>query len=364
MSASTRPTTAVLGSIAASPRTDTTLLKALRPRANAALKRAVRFLVAARDSDGLWRDFLTFAGESDEWVSAYVCTALAGLDIGNVQEILEQAWRAMSRRRRPTGGWGYNDQSPADADSTAWGLRMASVLGKSKSACALRARKLLHRQQRHDGGAATCSRVEWKSHFERMSFWSEWAGWCDSHVCVTAVALDALDGAARRDALRFVRRRQDPSGRWNGYWWADHEYSTSLALCALTRWGQNRDRPIRERALTWISHRVNTHGAIISGATGRCSPFATACALGIFNQRSAGKDRAEIAVKCLQWLIRNQRHDGAWRASATLRLPLPDDRNPDLYKRWKLGVEFGNICLDHRAVFTTATVVTALRSCL
>jgi prenyltransferase beta subunit len=342
---------------------DTQFAQRFRPEITKTLTEAVGFLVRAQGSDGLWRDFLTFAGESDEWVTAYVATALAGLSFTSARKGIDRAWRAMRKRQRPAGGWAYNEKSPADADSTAWGFRMAAVLGKSRFTSALQAKKFLAKHQRRGGGIGTCSARIWMKHFARMSSSAQWTGWCDSHPCVTAVAVDALNVEKRRNALRFLRSRQESNGQWIGYWWADHEYPTTLALDAMTRLGQNRDRLIVEKALTWISKRVEPYGAIVSNTTGEDSPFATACALGSLAQHS-GKREIRIAAKCVEWLIENQRRDGAWRASATLRIPLPDDETPDTFKDWTLGTGFRNVCLDHRAVFTTAAVVGVLKHSL
>jgi squalene cyclase len=342
---------------------DTKFDQRLRPKIVETLRNAVDFLLAAQRSDGLWCDFLTFAGESDEWVTAYVSTALAGVGFANVSASIRRGGRAMRKRQRPTGGWGYNEGSPADSDSTAWGLRLASILGKSNSDRSVLAKKFLAKSQRRDGGIATCSSRVWGKRFARMSSSALWEGWCDSHPCVTAVATDMLGTDGRYSALRFLRRRQEPGGQWIGYWWADCEYPTTLALDAVTRLGRKRDELVAEKALTWITNRVEPYGAIVSDATGKPSPFATACALGAFAQHF-NENRIAPAAKCVEWLIENQREDGSWTASATLRLPLPDDRSPETFKDWRLGTGFGNICLDHRAVFTTASVVAALKGCL
>jgi squalene cyclase len=325
-----------------------------------ALQRAVRFLLGAQGPDGLWSDFETFAGESDEWVTAYVATALAGVEVDDVSECLRNAWRAMCRRRRPAGGWGYNKKSPADSDSTAWGLRMASALGKSHSVGAIRAGKFLARQQCRDGGIATCSPSAWGGHFSRMAAASRWAGWCDSHACVTGAAVISLNQAGRRSALRFLRKRQGSRGRWSGYWWGDQEYATALAVVAFAEPGSSGDELIARRGFTWLARRINSSGDIISELTGEPSAFAAGCALAAFAQHG-GEKYGKVVERLLQRLINHQRRDGSWSSSATLRIPFPDDVAPESFDYWTLGDGFGNICLDHKSLFTTAAVVAALK---
>ena len=111
---------------------------------------AVAFLLAARTCGGWWRDFAgtlgaddgwgAAMGPSDEYVSAYVAAALAAVggsparDAAGrawalpAREAAERAWAMLARRRAPVAGWGWSRRLPVDADSTAWGLRVAGAL--------------------------------------------------------------------------------------------------------------------------------------------------------------------------------------------------------------------------------------------
>src|SRR5258707_14135068 len=89
--------------------------------ASLALERGVRFLLARQGPDGLWRDFLTPAGEASEWPTGFIGAALhlAGADAG----ALRRAAEALVARQNDDGGWGYNEDVPTDADSAACLLR-------------------------------------------------------------------------------------------------------------------------------------------------------------------------------------------------------------------------------------------------
>ena len=73
---------------------------------------ATDFLLDARDERGWWRDFDTLAGASDEWVTAFVGTALAVAGDDRSMRAAWQAWRLLSRRRWWSAGWGYNALGP------------------------------------------------------------------------------------------------------------------------------------------------------------------------------------------------------------------------------------------------------------
>jgi squalene cyclase len=326
-----------------------------------ALRSAVEFLARAQGADGLWRDFPSFVGDSDEWVTAYVSNALLGTSFRTAENCVLGACDAMQKRQRPTGGWGYNEDSPPDADSTAWAFRVLVALGKARCKSVHQAKRFMARHQRRDGGIATYfSPWPLRRKFARPSSWSTYTGWCVTDPCVTAAAVNALDTDGQRNAVAFLLKQEGRHGEWRGYWWADYEYATTLALESVTTFGDATESASVERALTWIRNRVQPSGAVRSTTTGRYSPFATACALRALGARRTA-ERTEQAGRCIAWLIRNQRTDGAWRASATLRIPRPNDRNPEKFRGWTFGGGIGDICLDQNAVFTTASVVAGLK---
>ena len=60
-------------------------------------------------------------------------------------------------------------------------------------------------------------------------------------------------------------------------------------------------------------------------------------------------------------LVRTQLPDGSWPASARLRIPLTDCLEPDAVRSWELGGRIqGSLTVDHRRIFTTASVLSAI----
>src|SRR6266496_2063271 len=119
-----------------------------RRAASLALERGMRFLLASHGRDGLWRDFLTPAGEASEWPTAFIATALhlAGAEPG----VLQRAADTLVANQ-DDGGWGYNEAVPTDADSTACVLLFLALTGHRGSACRRAASCLVLHQRKENG---------------------------------------------------------------------------------------------------------------------------------------------------------------------------------------------------------------------
>jgi len=135
-------------------------------RVAAAIEAAITFLLGSRTEQGWWRDFyLTVPGVSDEWVTAYVGTALAAVPDERAYQAACDAWSLLRERRQPPlesphsehrkpDGWGYNATLPADADTTSWALQLAHAVGVGESMRARLARQFVEQHLRPDGGVA------------------------------------------------------------------------------------------------------------------------------------------------------------------------------------------------------------------
>ena len=217
--------------------------------ASIALEGGTRFLLANQGRDGLWRDFLTPAGEASEWTSGFVAAALqlAGADAS----VLARAAHALVAGQHEDGGWGYNADVPSDADSTACVLLFLARMGHRADSCR-RAASCLIRHQRENGGVATYDEPGPIRRFMGVGRWMRFKGWCSPQVEVTATAgcaLATLSPAdpAVGDAWSYVRSRQRADGSWSPYWWTSAHYSTLRAAeLALAR-DDRRAGPSRSR---------------------------------------------------------------------------------------------------------------------
>jgi squalene cyclase len=324
--------------------------------ASAALERGVHFMLGSQGDDGLWRDFLTPAGEASEWPTGVIGTALqlAGADA----RALRCAADALVAKQNNDGGWGYNESVPTDADSTACVLLFLARSGGRGDACRRAASCLAAHQQRDSGGIATYSEPGPIRRFMGVGRWMRFNGWCSPHTEVTATAGRALaavaadEGGAETDAAwRYVRSQQRSDGSWSSYWWTSPHYATLQAAEFAASMG---DREAVGRAAEWALRGQDGDGAW-SAPGAATSAFATALSLSVLLRAGT---RGHLVERAVSRLVALQEVDGGWPSHPTLRIPLPGDVDPDR-RRPRLGGR-GIVVADHRRTFTSAVCVAAL----
>jgi hypothetical protein len=333
--------------------------QAVRPAASVevAVGAAVGWLLGMRNQAGWWRDFFDRARPrdadrrvtgyaSDEWVTAYVASALAPIGKPEPEEAAREGLALLLARRADLAGWGYHALLPADADTTTWVLRLARSLADPSSERLAAGRRLVEELTRPDGGVATYRPQDAAALAEFLRMDGSYSGWCAPHTCVTAAAaLLGLDEAM----TAYLVREQRLDGSWAGHWWDDDEYATARAVEALSESAAGAE-PV-DRALAWCAGRVAPDGAVYSKAHGGPSPFATALVLSALRAGGAWPIAAERAER---WLLDHQLEDGSWEPSARLRVPAPSALDP------RETPELTLTYLDDEATFTTATVLMAL----
>jgi prenyltransferase beta subunit len=338
-------------------------LKVSTSGVNAAIESATQFLINARTLDGWWKDFNLAPGCSDEWVTAYVGTAIAQLATPSTMAIALKAWHLLLQRQDTSPGWGYNTLVPRDADSTIWALQLANAIGCSNWDAAQQAREFLAQHLRPGGGIATYSTEHPIRRFigaeEHISF----QGWCGPHTCVTAAA--AALPQLRFTACDFMRQTQQEDGYWKSYWWCEDEYATALAAEALANGIDVQDGDRVQRAVQWALSRIKRDGSVASAIQPSGAAFATAWVVRILLLGEPSRIAMPLA-QTVQWLLNQQQPDGSWIASSGLRVPPPDLIDPATFQqRWMLhGLGEGGISLDQHRIFTTATILQALMKAL
>jgi hypothetical protein len=183
----------------------------MHERTRAAIASGIHFLLARRGGDGLWRDFFNPAGEASTWPSAYIGNALQLAGAG--RDALECTADALALCQQSDGGWGYNEETPSDADSTSWAVLFLARMQGRDHACHL-AGTCLARHQRLSGGVSTYAEPAPIHGYIGLGRWVPFRGWCCPQIEVSAVAGRALCtlasevSRARADAAwRYVRSR-------------------------------------------------------------------------------------------------------------------------------------------------------------
>lgn len=303
-------------------------------------------MIDGQSADGHWRDFLTLAGESTDWTTAYVGTHLSTA-AGCLQQV-ERAVEALLKDQHQDGGWGYHYDVPTDADSTAYTLLFLKAILGDHDALDNGARCLLAHQDPKGGGVATyrepCRIREFMGLPESYSI----RGWCAPHVEVTAAAGHAFAALGLRApaeaAWRFVESRQRSDGSWRSYWWDLPHYPTWQAAIfarVMSAW-----KPLAAAA-SWASVQPDDH-----------SPFASA--LRILISAAAGVSQNAFR-KEIQHLRRSQRTDGSWGTCPILRIPSSEVVECESDTVWRTdALGTGVVVRDQHRLYTTATCLAAL----
>lgn len=203
----------------------------------------------------------------------------------------------------PSGGWGYNSNVTADADSTAWAVMLLAALDRPVPTAAL---AFLQQHQSDNGLFRTY-------HFQPKHAWSQPS--LDVSLSSASALLAAgvwLPAEGRAYWEHVLAPRQNEDGTFTGYWWAHPHFPTWLA----SRLWQQLDKPALPYA--WPQLEGN-------------APFLLAC---------AGGDVRRLAAAQLV--------DGSWGSLPILRVP-PSHEG--------LVQHQPEVVHDARRVFTTVTVL-------
>jgi len=312
------------------------LLGSLTRSTDDAIAAGTAYLQSQQRPDGLWADFVLAPGESDEWVTGYVGSRLAAVE--GTEQCRSLGWNALVQRssERAWAGWGFSRAVPTDADSTAWALRLAAAVDESNSAAATQGLDVLQGFRDSAGAFSTYVDAGPISDFIEAVAGQSLDGWLMPHACVTAAACAVTGDFHALEAM------QQPDGRWTSYWWSSDSFATALA-CEVV------DSALKARGAQWACTQL----------VDALEPFerANLVAAAVLGGR-ADDERVRAACRMLAIAMRP---DGSWKPSAQLRVPDPGEQHPETSGDWVVGgrVE-GALVVDHRALFTTATVVHAL----
>jgi squalene-hopene/tetraprenyl-beta-curcumene cyclase len=328
---------------------------------------AQKFITENMNTDGLWSDFLTLAGESTFWVSGYIAYALSK-DNKNIlaeNKLLESVAAKILSNQNADGGWSYGYGVPSDADSTSWCLLFLSTTDGKIQEKQKGIDFLCKHQSPIDGGFRTYGCPEAVGRYMRINSSVSFEGWASSQTCVSAVAVQAImeNHSLKNldDVICYVRNAQTSEGYWNSYWWTGKLYATSHSIKALSGNGDQRDVDVINKAQKWISQTQLSDGSWTDSAQQEFGwAFSTGLALNglLSSPKSVFNTQIEKGVK---WLIENQLPDGSWASHHILRIPYPWTKEPWNQQSWTYGGKAINALIkDHRRLFSTATAFTAL----
>lgn len=301
-----------------------------------AIKAALRFLLARQSEAGYWSDWDLPIGESRIWTTAYVGYRLSTSPQparNPAQHALDSAAAWLARSEFPEGGWGYNEEVGADADSTALAILFLSSQG---TRVPLRSYERLRKFQQPDGGFSTYTCEQ------------SFGAWTASHSDVTAVAIPALltqyplSDQFVANAVGYARAQATSEGLWNSYWWNTPLYATEANLqwmAVANHW------PAAISARNTLLHREANNA------------FETALLISCLLHTGCMLKNSTVS-ESIKALLDTQLSDGSWPSEPILRLS-----SRDCYEPWA-ALESGSLFADQHRIFTSATATAALSSVL
>jgi squalene cyclase len=328
------------------------------------IDRALNYLVNMSLPEGSgWSDFPTNrSGESTSWVTAHVLWQVGSL---LPSRISGASLQALLRQRQEPAAWGFSEAVPADCDSTLNALGAMTTLG-AKDERISRSIEFVLAHQTTSGGFSTYKDGLSLVRYRGTGDESNYEGWTQPHVCVTAVALEVLSRFPRfvprrvlDSAICFLLDSQATEGYWESYWWRSKYFSTARITKYLTSLHNTRARAARERASDWLLRTASAGGNWDNGYdVGLPCPLSTSkCVEALVVTGADGK----LALDGIAWLQKNQNADGSWTGAPVLQIPPPHVIRPSEINDWRIaGRGVGACCADERRIYTTSTVTAAL----
>lgn len=320
----------------------------------AAVHKSLSYLRHNRDAQGCWTDFMTSAGQSTLWVTAYTGLLLAETKqgVGAASEAFDASFSLPMS---------YNTGILQDGDSTtfAMGLRH-KVWGETTRAQLANWLAFMDA----DGGWVTYRNEEALRKRLALPAAIGVHAWLTPKLSVTAAAAYVLKTCKELSeqyaaSCAYLAAHQHPDGYWLSYWWTSPIYATSFALLALV--AAPAHTACYELGIAWLASQQAESGAWLDATSNeQPSAFFTALAVKALVADQSNRFFA-AAAKGIRWLLAHQTTDGSWVATRILRIPATDVAVPALVREWRTS-SFGVNTLidDHNRIFTTGTALNAL----
>ncbi|GAA3933720.1 prenyltransferase/squalene oxidase repeat-containing protein [Hymenobacter algoricola] len=319
-----------------------------------AVQKGLQHLRLSRDAQGCWTDFMTSAGQSKLWVTAYAGLQLAEIKEG--QRIAHDAFDASAFL--PAS---YNESIMQDGDSTNFSMGLSRKVWGETTPQQLQTWLAFMDADggwvTYRNGAQLRQRLELPAHVRVDA-------WLTPKLCVTAAAAYVLalyqELTPQYEAsCAYLVRHQHADGSWESYWWTSSIYATAFAVLALARRPEHEGAC--EAARQWLAARQAPTGAWHDDTPGaQPSAFFTALALKALLTDPTER-YAAATEQGASWLLGHQTSDGSWIPSRILRIPATDVHEPQTVKHWRASSFGVNVLVDdHNRIFTTSTALNAL----
>ncbi|HVY61928.1 MAG TPA: squalene--hopene cyclase [Planctomycetota bacterium] len=282
---------------------------------------------------------------SPVWDTAWAVIALAKSGLSKDHPALKQAtdWLYSMQIRRKgdwsvkcpgvvPGGWAFqfhNDFYPDTDDSSAVLMALLNSHYRDDARCHEafdRGIKWLLGMQNEDGGWGAFERGIDNPIWNEIPFNDAKNMLDPSTSDVTGRCVEVLGKLgyprthpAVAGGIRFLKKEQEPDGKWWGRWGVNYVYGTWSALAALRAVKEPLDAPCMTRAAEWLRSVQNPDG----GWGESCKSYegappavgvstASQTAWAVMGLLAAGRGDSDACRRGVEWLLETQKEDGGW----------------------------------------------------
>ncbi|MFX0208562.1 MAG: prenyltransferase/squalene oxidase repeat-containing protein [Candidatus Hodarchaeota archaeon] len=312
------------------------------------ISRGTDYILGMKETDGCWVDFILPHGMSDEWVTAYTTAALSKSP--SLHHHLKVSIKWLQERFRPSEGWGYNRNTPTDADSTALAFlalhRMNVPLPED-------AHTTLLRYRLPNGGYSTYLNED-LDYMQGVGPIEIIAG-----VLLTQLEAGLIEPSIIYESVTYLVSQKRGDGGWNSFWWKDDLFATCRVLNALNAFIRfaTLDRQTTQIPDTIIQSAINAvkdMNLIFYHQTIPNEPFIMGLYLSSLLETQDHINYPRID-RILYNLYKQQQKDGRW-----LSVPIKRIKRTKVFSS---GVRSDFVFhLDPKCLITTITVIMGLKA--
>lgn len=291
------------------------------------------------EEDGVYKDFDLTVGIATEWITGYVLNALPK----KIKARKSESYLLKSSRIQ--GGWGFNSNVVADADSTAIviaGMSIENVKNKDID--------FLEQHIRESGGVSTYIERDLLLAFNDNNKYfpkaplNIYRGWLQEHLstsCNTLIALKSVLSDKKKGKMETFIMNNFSDGVWWDYWWKDWYYPTMVAVLALEGDISNY---YKHKIISYISETQ-----LINGGWGKkeFEPFATSCIM--ITLKTLGYEQSILYTDAIESFINNSDYRVNLSGRARMKVPSADELS-----------HFKGTIVKDNGIFTLATMYNAL----
>lgn len=323
------------------------------------INKALSFVLNRRNENGSWSEYLTSAGSSDVWATGFIITMIT--DLLNAEN-LSESQDFLSKSASPQ--WGYRQGYVNDIDSTNFALLSLNRNLKDTSCI-----DFLYKWQNLDGGMPTYPLINIERLRKAMNGndSENYAGWIQSHPCVTSVSFYLLNKVVhevnnnRLIAMETYFQNLLDDNKKLTYWWTNDIYTIFFLSISYKSIRSKELKVILVNRLCRIIETYSNEGSIGDRFNESSAFYTGFLVLSMIELDKNGvyDFKAEIK-KSILWLLKNQFGDGSWKETNGLQIPDPSCLAPE-NENWPLS-EYGcNVrAIEFNRLFTTSVCIKAI----